>query len=84
MEKAVIDRIVDEKTAVILVGDDEQEHHCPVDKLPIGAREGTWLWVQVENGEIVSLEVDQEETDIVHRRILEKIDKLRKRGRRER
>ena len=81
MEKAVIDRIVDGRTAVILVGDDEREHHYPVDKLPADSREGTWLRVQVAGGQIVSLEVDQEETDIVRRRIQEKMDKLRQRGR---
>jgi len=82
MEKAVIDRIVDGKTAVILVGEDERQHHYPADKLPEGTREGTWLRVRVESGEIVSMEVDQEETDTVRRRIQEKMDKLRARDRR--
>lgn len=81
MEKAVIDRIVDGKTAIILVGDDERQHHYPAGKLPEGAQEGTCLRVQIENGEILSLEVDQEETDTVRRRIQEKIDKLRARDR---
>ena len=81
MEQAVIDRIVDGKTAVILVGEDERQYHCPTDNLPEGAREGTWLRVQVEGGRIVAIEGDQEETDAVHRRIQEKMDKLRARGR---
>lgn len=82
MDKAVIDRIVDEKTAVILVGEDERQHHYPADKLPEGAREGTWLRVRVESGEIVFVEVDQEETDTTRRRLQEKMDKLRARDRR--
>ena len=82
MEKAVIDRIVDGKIAVILVGEDERQHHYPADKLPEGANEGTWLRVQVEGDEMVSVEVDQEETDTVHRRLQEKMDKLRARDRR--
>ena len=82
MEKAVIDRIVDGRTAVILVGEDERQHHCPADRLPEGAKEGTWLRVQVESGSVVAMEVDQEETDEVRRRIQEKMDKLRARGRR--
>ena len=82
MEKAVIDRIVDGKTAIILVGEDERQNNYPADKLPEGAREGTWLRVRVENGEIVSMEVNQEETNMVHRRIQAKMDKLRARGRR--
>ena len=82
MEKAVIDRIVDGKTAVILVGEDERQHHYPADKLPESAREGSWLRVRVESGEIVSMDVDKEETNVVHRRIQAKMDKLRARGRR--
>ena len=82
MEKAVIDRIVDRAIAVILVGDDEREHHYPADRLPAGASEGTWLRVEVEGGEIVSIEVDQEEAETVRRRIQDKMDKLRERGRR--
>lgn len=82
MEKAVVDRIVDGKTAVILVGENERQHHYPVDGLPEDAKEGTWLRVRVESGEIVAMEVDQEETDMVHQRIQEKMDRLRARGRR--
>ena len=81
MEKAVIDRIVDGRTAVILVGEDERQCHYPAEKLPEGAKEGTWLRVQVEGGEIVAMEVDQEETDTTCRRIQEKMNKLRSRGR---
>ena len=81
MEKAVIDRIVDGRTAVILVGEDERQYHYPADRLPEGAKEGTWLRVQIESGAIVAMEVDQEETDAVHRRIQEKMDRLRARGR---
>ena len=81
LEKAVIDRIVDGKTAVILVGDDERQHHYPVNGLPAGAREGTWLRVQIENGGIMCIEVDREETESALRRIQAKMDKLRERGR---
>jgi hypothetical protein len=80
IEKAVIDRIIDGNTAVILVGDDERKLHYPADKLPAGTEEGFWLRVQVESGEIISLEVDREETEIVRGRIQKKIDALRKRG----
>ncbi len=81
MEKAVIDRIVDRKTAVILVGEDQRQHHHPADELPEGAQEGTWLRVLIEDGKIVSMEVDAGETDEVRRRIQEKMDRLRMKGR---
>jgi len=81
MEKAVVDRIVDGQIAVILVGEDERQYHCPTDNLPEGAKEGTWLRVQVESGSVVVMEVDQEATETARRRIQEKVEKLRARGR---
>ena len=84
MEKAVIDRIVDGKTAVILVGDNERQYQYPAKGLPEGASEGTWLRVQIENGEIVYIEIDPEETESALRRIQAKLDKLRERGRKAR
>ena len=67
---------------MILVGEDERQHHYPADKLPEGAWEGAWLRVRVESGEIVFVEVDQGETDATRRRLQEKMDKLRARNRR--
>ena len=81
-EKAVVDRIVDGRTAVILVGEDERQHHYPADKLPEGVQEGTWLRVRVEGSEIVTVEVDAEETEAVRKRIQNKMNRLRARGRR--
>ena len=81
MERAVVDRIVDGRTAVILVGEDERQCHYPSDELPEGVQEGTCLMVQIESGTIVTVEVDHEETDVTCRRIREKTDKLRARGR---
>lgn len=80
--RARADRVVDGKTAVILVGEDERRHHVPADKLPGGAREGSWLRVRVEGGEIVVIDLDQEETDAVRKRIEEKLERLRVRSQR--
>ena len=81
MEKAVVDRITDGKTAVILVGEDERQYLYPAHRLPQGVREGIWLRIRVEDGEIVALDVDQDETDAVRRRVDEKMGQLRARGR---
>ena len=67
---------------MILVGEDERQHHYPADKLPEGAWEGTWLSVRVESGERVFVEVDQGETDATRRPLQEKMDKSRARDRR--
>jgi hypothetical protein len=42
-DRAVVDRIVDGATAVLLVGPDEVEVHLPADALPEGVTDGTWL-----------------------------------------
>ncbi len=78
MEKGVIDRIVDGKIAVILVGENEKEYHYPAEKLPDGVKEGTWLKVEILNDQIVKIEPDFEETERVRKRILEKIKKIKK------
>ena len=81
MEKAVVDRIVDKRHAVLLVGENEVEKIVSADKLPPGAGEGTWLRVEFEGDELVAAEVDAEETARVKARITAKMERLRQRGR---
>ncbi|MGI6562418.1 MAG: DUF3006 domain-containing protein [Clostridia bacterium] len=77
--KAVIDRIVDEKKAVLLAGDKETEHIADVSMLPSDAKEGDWLSVYLDNGEIIAIEPDPDETERVKQRIEEKMARLRAR-----
>ena len=77
----MVDRIVDKRHAVLLVGENEVEKIVSVDKLPPGADEGTWLRVEFEGDELVAAEVDAEETAQVKARIVAKMERLRQRGR---
>ena len=77
----MVDRIVDKRHAVLLVGESEVEKIVSVDKLPPGAGEGTWLRVEFEGDELVTAEVDAEETARVKARITAKMGRLRQRGR---
>lgn len=43
--KAVIDRIVDGKHVVLLVGTEETEKVVPMLDLPAGAKEGDWVTI---------------------------------------
>ncbi len=79
--QAVIDRIVDGKTAVLLVGEEERLVHWPADELPEAAKEGTWLRVEMENDTIVSMQVDEEATKSALDRVQSKLERLRQRGR---
>jgi hypothetical protein len=62
-DRAVVDRIVDGTTAVLLVGPDEAEAHVPASSLPDGARDGTWLVVEPDEGTVRVLEIDRELTE---------------------
>ena len=77
----MVDRIVDKRHAVLLVGENEIEKTVSVDKLPPAAGEGTWLRVEFEGDELVAAEVDAEETARVKARIAAKMERLRQRGR---
>lgn len=79
-EKAVVERIVDGRHAVLHVGEREEEMIVPVERLPEGVNEGLWLRVRREEGELVLAEIDETETDERRVRIREKMRLLRQRG----
>ena len=81
MIRAVVDRIVDGMTAVILVGDEEQEYDHPASELPRGVGEGSVLRVEISGETITAIKPDLEDTDETLRRIRRKLDELRRRGR---
>jgi hypothetical protein len=77
MTKAVIDRFEGE-LAVLLLDDGDERLVVPRVSLPLGAREGQWLQVDVQDGVVVSAIIDEEETDSVKQRIAEKLERLRR------
>ena len=79
--RASIDRIVDRRHAVLLVGDGPTERIVPVTQLPEGAREGMWLRVRFDGDDLVEAAIDEEYTEEVTERIKGKMDQLKSRGR---
>ncbi len=77
IEKAVIDRFEDGQ-AVLLVGDQERCLVVPRRSLPRGARESHWLKVDIQEDQLISATIDEEETARAKQRIAEKLDKLRR------
>ncbi len=69
--KAVIDRFEDQY-AVTLCGDREIRVDIPVELLPTGAKEGSWLRID--------LELDTDETAAREDKIRELLEKLKKKG----
>lgn len=81
-DRAVLDRIEDGKWAVLLVGEEKAEKIIPIETLPEGAKEGSWLRVQLEDDEVKEILVDAEETEKVRKRVEAAVRGLRKRKRR--
>jgi hypothetical protein len=76
MMKAVIDRF-EGRFAVLIVGEDEQRMNVLKKRLPRQSKEGDWLQVEIQNGEIISAAMDKEETASAEQRIAEKLARLR-------
>jgi hypothetical protein len=73
----VVDRIV-EGHAVLLVGDQEDEHHVPASQLPEGSGEGSRLWLGANvAGGIEILDVDREGEQEQHTGLTERLEHLR-------
>jgi hypothetical protein len=60
LDRAVVDRIVDGRLALLLVGPTEEALHVPVEVLPEGTGPGTWL--QLDLGALI-VGVDEELTE---------------------
>lgn len=61
-DRAVIDRIVDGHTAVLLVGGEETELLLPVDALPQGAADGTWVVLDMSTDPPTVVGIDEQLT----------------------
>jgi AMMECR1 domain-containing protein len=77
IKKAVIDRF-EGKQAVLLV--DEKPRNVLRETLPKGATEGDWLEVEFEGETLMRAKLDADETARMKKRIDEKLERLRNRG----
>jgi hypothetical protein len=69
---AVIDRIVDEMTAVLLLEEEQAELHVPLEYLPLGSVDGQWLLLEMEGGVFVGATLDEAKMQEVRERISKK------------
>jgi hypothetical protein len=74
MKQAVVDR-VEGHIAVLLV--DHLPLNVPLDELPRGTKEGSYLQVEIRDGEIVSAMLDEQATNAARARIEAKLERLR-------
>jgi hypothetical protein len=75
--RGVIDRL-EEDQAVILVGDDEVEHHLPVAELPAEAAEGSVVLLEVDGERLTVLGVEAIETEQRRADMAERLARLRR------
>jgi len=75
--KAVIDRF-EGVMAVLSLGQDDERLVVPRKLLPRGAREGSWLQVDMADGKLLKAVIDKEETERARLRIAEKLEALRR------
>ncbi len=66
---AVIDRIVDGMTAVLLLEDQEGELLVPIEDIPPGSVDGQWLLLEMEDGLVVGVTFDEQKTQEVKERV---------------
>jgi hypothetical protein len=75
--KAVIDRFEGDLAVLILEGSQERVS-VPRRSLPKKSKEGSWLQVEMEDGEVRKAVIDEEETAKAKKRIEEKLERLRR------
>jgi hypothetical protein len=77
-DRAVIDRIVDEAIAVLLVGPTEGEVHLPVDQLPDRASEGDWVIVDLDADPPTVMSIDDELTAARRDELEQRMERIRR------
>lgn len=77
IEKAVIDRF-EESQAVLLVGEQERKLIVSRKDLPRGAKEGSWLKIELEGERLLSAMIDEDETVRAKQRIADKLERLKR------
>ena len=77
--KAMIDRFEGD-LVVLLVGEEQDRLEVNKSILPMGAKEGDWLQVDVKDDRIFSVTADPEGTADAKKRIQDKLAKLRDRN----
>lgn len=75
--KAVIDRFEGD-LAVLIVGEDQIRVNVARGVLPKRCKEGSWLQVEIKDGEVRKAVLDEDETARARKRIDEKLKRLRR------
>lgn len=81
-DRAVVDRIVDGRTAVLLVGPTGTEQPVPAEELPDGVTDGSWVVLDLGEDPPTVLRIDEELTRTRFDDLAGRLDAIRRqRGR---
>ena len=75
--KAVIDRF-EAEFAVLIVGDGERRMDVLRKLLPKHVKEGQWLQLEILDGDVHNVVIDNQETELARQRIADKLSALRR------
>lgn len=76
MYSAYLDRFTDDGTALILIESLQKEFHVLPTSLPAGSSAGTWLSVDLEDGQIISIQLDEQKTNDIQNNIQRRMQRL--------
>lgn len=76
MYSAYLDRFTDTNHALILVEDLQKEFLVTVSALPTGSKAGTWLFVDIQNDKITSLQINEKKTSDMKSDIQNRMQRL--------
>lgn len=77
MYSGFLDRFTDNHQAVILVDSLQKQFHVSRSSLPLGSTAGTWLLVDIQDNEIVSMKIDAEKSQSMKREIDDRLQRLK-------
>ena len=77
--KGYLDRVEDNNMAVILIEEENEEIVVPIDELPDGSKEKTWLQMEHVQGLYKVISIDHETTAEKAQQTSALMEKLRKR-----
>ncbi|WP_062051861.1 DUF3006 domain-containing protein [Bacillus sp. JCM 19034] len=79
--RAVIDRIVNDRIAVLVAEEVNKEYSVPKEQLPEGANEGTWLSLVVEQDQVMEMAIDKNMTETMEERVKNQLSRLQQKSR---
>ncbi len=77
MYSGYLDRITETNEAIILIDSLQQQFHVPVSSLPPESMAGTWLLVDVQEDEIITIHIDTEKTHLMTQEVDERMQRLK-------